>query len=807
MIIVNLYLLRKDYPKELIAFSVTSVNKLNSYHLTFYIQSCYFYGMITSSAENNRLALASKFINNTNRHVFLTGKAGTGKTTFLKYIIHHTFKNVVVAAPTGIAAINAGGVTLHSLFLLPFGSFVPTNDNAPVFSEYLKINNKNSLLKEMKMNRVKRKLLQEMELLIIDEVSMLRSDLLDAIDTILQSVRRNRRTFGGVQLLFIGDLLQLPPVVKDAEWRILKQYYKSQFFFDAYALADNPPLYIELEKIYRQTDNTFIDILNNLRNNTVSEHDVEVLNRHYQPDFKPKPTENYIKLTTHNNSADLLNNTELTKIKNPSYFFKAEIKDDFNENAYPLELTLELKKGAQIMFVKNDPSGGQRFFNGKIGVVSNINDDEIEVEFEDKTKPITVDKYVWENIKYKVNDVTNEIVEDIVGTFTQYPIKLAWAITVHKSQGLTFDKAIIDVEHAFAPGQVYVALSRLTSLDGLVLSSKINFKNLTSDEKVASFGKTKPTEDTLNNLLTDESQQFLKNYIVAGFDFNFLQQHLFMHVNSYGKDEKKPVPISRGSEKQHYFDWANQLMKDVDLVKETADKFINQVKQIFAHQKPDYQTILLARVNSAKDYFLPILKTHSKAILGKIEEVSTKKKVKAYLQELVDLDGVFYKQIQSIQKVEALLKSSLNNVEFTKENIGLNHADRIKEVTSIIPDKVEKTEVGRPKTEVRRKDKKEKIDTKKVTFDLYKAGKSTTEIAKERGFATTTIEGHLAHYVGLGLININEFVSEEKRKTIVDAIKKLDTNLLGEIKHHLGEDFSYPEIKCTLAYYQNANKV
>ena len=333
-------------------------------------------------------------------------------------------------------------------------------------------------------------------------------------------------------------------------------------------------------------------------------------------------------------------------------------------------------------------------------------------------------------------------------------------------------------------------------MEGLVLSSKINFKNLTSDETVASFGKTKPTEDTLNNLLTNESQQFLKNYIVAGFDFNFLQQQLFMHVNSYGNPDS--YRGEKRSEKQQYFDWANQLMKDVDLLKETADKFINQINQIFAHQKPDYQTTLLTRVNSAKDYFLPLLKTHSKAILAKIEEVSTKKKVKAYLQELVDLEVVFYKQIQSIQKVEALLKSSLNNVEFTKENIGLNHADRIKEVASVNTAKEIVTK--------EKKEKKEKIDTKKVTFDLYKTGKTIAEIAKERGFATTTIEGHLAHYVGLGLININEFVNEEKRKTIIDAIKKLDTNLLSEIKHHLGEDFSYPEIKCTLAYYQNASK-
>lgn len=748
--------------------------------------------MNSSTTENNVITLASKFINNTNRHVFLTGKAGTGKTTFLKHIIKSTYKNVVVAAPTGIAAINAGGVTLHSLFLLPFGAFVPSNNSADVVATSFKINNRQTLLRELHIGRVKRKLLQEMELLIIDEVSMLRADLLDAIDTVLRSVRRNNTVFGGVQLLFIGDLLQLPPVVKDVEWGVLKNFYKSPFFFDSVALKENPPLYIELEKIYRQTDDQFISILNNLRNNEINEQDINVLNSYYQPNFVPPKNENYIKLTTHNYIADGLNNEQLKKLPGKSFFFDAEIDRDFNENAYPLELKMELKKGAQVMFVKNDPTGAQRFFNGKIGVISAIDEDKIEVEFDDKTKSVTVDKYVWKNVRFKVNETTNEVEEEVMGTFTQYPLKLAWAITVHKSQGLTFDKAIIDIEKAFAPGQVYVALSRLTSLKGLVLSSPINFGSLEKDTTVSNYGKSKPDENTLKEHLINDTSQFILTNIVNAFNFANLLNELKLHKESYTKtDENRSI-------KQKYLSWAIQLEKDVEPLKETADKFINQVKYISHQQQPNYQITLMERVSSAKDYFVPLLKTQSKNILTHVETLQSQKKVKTYLVELVDLDALFYKQIQLILKAEALLKSTKQDVEFTKETINVDEENklRLKEVGELKTTKKEKPN----------KEKKEKIDTKKVSYELYLQGKTIPEIAKERALNTVTIEGHLAHYVGLGLIDVKTFLSNEKFEKIIATVNELDTLLLSEIKNHLGDEYSYPDIKFALAYYQNMNK-
>ena len=747
--------------------------------------------------ENNIASIASKFINNTNKNVFLTGKAGTGKTTFLKHIIKHTYKNAVIVAPTGIAAINAGGVTIHSMFQLPFGAFLPSRETNIEFNENQKINTPNTLMRGLQLNATKRRLLQELELLIIDEVSMLRADLLDAIDTVLKSIRRkNNIPFGGVQVLFIGDLLQLPPVVKDDEWRFLKTHYRTAFFFDAQVLQENKPLYIELDKIYRQADNTFISILNNLRNNQVTKQDIDTLNSHYKPDHKTDVNDNRIHLTTHNNKADSLNRQSLQSLPGQSYFFKAEITDDFNEYAYPVEENLELKKGAQIMFIKNDPTGNQRFFNGKIGVISNISANDIEVDFNDGKPTFSVSKYEWQNVKYTLNEVTNEIEEKINGTFTQYPIKLAWAITVHKSQGLTFEKAIIDIENAFAPGQVYVALSRLTSLNGLILSSPINVNSLNVDANITQYSSTKDNSDELNKLFEKESFLFFQNYVIQCFNFSTLNHAFTQHIESYQKDENK-------SSKQKHFNWAFELKKEVEAAKIVADKFLNQLNAIFIAGQDNLKDQLKARVVAAKNHFTPILKQFSKTILKQIDTLRSEKKVKTYLEELAELDSLFFKQLQLINKAEAMVNSANENSEFSKETI--NTAEENKERLE------ELSKLSAPKSKKRDKikrdgEKKEKINTKEVTFGLYKAGKTIDEIAKERNMVPMTIESHLSHYVGLGMIDVKQFVEEEKMKNIITVSKTLDTTLFGPIKQSLGEEYTYSEIRFAMSYYQNSKK-
>ena len=439
-----------------------------------------------------------QFINQTNQSIFLTGKAGTGKTTLLRKIIESTHKNAVIVAPTGIAALNAGGVTIHSFFQLPFSGFIPEFGIKPSFTESVKFETKDTLMRHFAMNKTRQKIIRNVELLIIDEVSMLRADLLDAMDWTLRNVRRIHEPFGGVQVLFIGDLLQLPPVVKQEEWQVLRSYYDGVFFFHAKVLKEVQPLYIELTTIYRQQDQDFIQVLNHLRNNQITAEDVEVLNKYVREDFDSSQHEGYITLTTHNAKADEINAKALLALKEKKFNYDAEITGEYPKHLFPIEERLELKVGAQVMFVKNDLSFDKNYFNGKMGKIKSLSDHEITVEFPEEKKSIVVEKFEWNNIRYALNDSTGEVKEEVLGTFVHYPLKLAWAITVHKSQGLTFDKAVLDVSDVFAPGQAYVALSRLRSLDGLVLLKPMRMNGLSNDQQVVAFSQNKAEEEFKN---------------------------------------------------------------------------------------------------------------------------------------------------------------------------------------------------------------------------------------------------------------------------------------------------------------------
>ncbi|MFN3916183.1 MAG: helix-turn-helix domain-containing protein [Flavobacteriales bacterium] len=737
---------------------------------------------MNTTKDNDLIALTSRFINNTNRNIFLTGKAGTGKTTFLKSIVNSTFKKAAILAPTGIAAINAGGSTIHSFFQIPFGAYVPSQNFVNLNTKYYTPKN---LVSEQKINSTKRKIIRQLELLIIDEVSMLRADLLDAIDMVMRFVRRKSNIpFGGVQILFIGDLLQLPPVIKEEEWTILKEFYKSAFFFDAQVLTENVPLYIELEKIYRQSDNTFISLLNNLRNQNLSNQDIDTLNCYYKPNFTPSKKDNFIRLTTHNYKADQLNKEELAKLKGKSYFYNAVISGDFNENAYPVEFSLELKEGAQVMFIKNDPSGLQQFYNGKIGVIHSLSFNTVSVKL-DEGIIIDVEPYFWENTQYKLDETTNEIEENILGTFAQFPLRLAWAITVHKSQGLTFEKAIIDLKDAFAPGQVYVALSRLKSLEGLILMSKVDPGVLSQNNAVKEFSKAKINQLELVNIFEKESRIFFQEYVSKCFDLSTLKMQFFYHKNSYNKDEGKSI-------KQKHAEWAQIQYDTAGSIEETSGKFIQQIKKICRQSAANYKLTLQERVTSAKNYFIPLLESLSDSLKKKIAEVLSSKQTKKYINELRELDNLIFNHIQLIIKAEQMIKASIEDKEFTKELINTTklNSERFAKID----------EKDLPKKKKTGAHKEKKINTKEISFKLYNSGHTIDAIAKERSMAVSTIEGHLAKYVSNGQISVLAFVDETKLEHIIIAAGSTENKLMGEVKAILGDEYSYSEIKFALAH-------
>jgi uncharacterized protein YpbB len=736
-----------------------------------------------------------RFINQTQRSVFLTGKAGTGKTTLLREIIETTHKNTVVVAPTGIAALNAGGVTIHSMFQLPFGGFIPDN-SAPDFSESTKFESKATLRRHFKMSGLKKSVIRNMELLIIDEVSMLRADLLDAMDFMMQTVRKRNQPFGGVQVLFIGDLLQLPPVIRDDEWRTLKNHYKGKFFFHSHVVQQNPPLYIELDKIFRQTDDAFISVLNNLRNNQISKDDIAALNQYVQPNFDLKANKGYITLTTHNAKADAMNTDALETLEGKEWKYSPEITGDFPDKIYPLDEVLRLKEGAQIMFVKNDLSFDKKYFNGKMGVIKSLSAKEILVHFPEENKTIEVEKYEWQNIRYKVNETTKEIEEEVLGTFVHYPIKLAWAITVHKSQGLTFDKAALDVSQVFLPGQAYVALSRLRSLNGLILLSPLQMNGISNDQDVMDYSLNKASETHLENALHFETKNFIHQYLVQTFDWADLAQEWRNHQFSY--NEKSEV-----SSKAKYSYWAKEQTERIEKVVDPAKKFVQQLNVLFSQETVDLNHIS-DRMQAAYTYFFNPMDELVFEILWKLEEVKRLKKAKAYFDELVLLEEFQTKAVLRLMKAKLLIETvvageTISKEKLTSPDIKLYVSRKVaaiqatfKKVNANLIDDDLDEERYLPKKKTKSPDKKTTVEE---TYDLWKQNNSIAEIASIRVLTKQTIYGHFVKLIQSEKVAIEDIIPSDTLDQLAAAFKGYKEESLNPLMEKYSNQFSWEEAR------------
>ena len=691
----------------------------------------------------------------TSRSIFLTGKAGTGKTTFLNDFVTKTQKKHIVVAPTGIAAINAGGVTIHSMFGLPLRTFIPTTDRI----DGSLANNIADLMHHFKYRKDKLKLLREVEIIIIDEVSMLRADVLDMMDFSLRHIRRNQQQFGGVQMLFIGDLYQLPPVVRDAP--ILLKYYESPFFFSSKALQETNLVTVELTKVYRQKDSEFLDILNAIRDGRIGDIDFETLNSRYQPEFEPK--EAYVYLTSHNRMAEAINQQKLSNLPGKSHFFAAKITGDFKENQFPNDEKLELKEGTQIMFIRNDASNERRYFNGKLAEIVHIDEDEIFVRIEGDTEDYKLKKEIWDQKVYSL-DADKNIKEDVLGSFEQYPIKPAWAVTIHKSQGLTFDRVIIDAGKSFASGQVYVALSRCRTLEGIVLKSKITPEIIFNDKRVSGFQDSTNVNDKIEQIIGAEKYDYSIGKILSQINFRWILTELetwySVSLNSKKIDSKKSREL--------YTLIKNEASNLISILDKFQKVIIIKTKK-FVDGQEEWSEIESKSKGAVNFFFNNI----NNKIFEPFKEFYSETKGVSGLKAYNDAARVFLDDLQDylkdLQKLKLLEKPLFE--EKNKKEISL---------------------------------KIKKIPTHIITWQLFEEGKTVSEIAKERGVLNTTVIGHFSKFAETGILtkeDLKRIITKEKIAEFEKIHKKEQHESLNEWKKVLPDDFEYGEIRLLLTFF------
>ena len=803
-----------------------------------------------TNSTNPQLELAYNYVQKTNKNIFLTGKAGTGKTTFLHRIREESMKRSVVVAPTGVAAINAKGVTIHSFFQLPFGPFIPDNQKA--------------LDQQRRFRKEKINIIRGLDLLIIDEISMVRSDVLDGIDAVLRKYKNKFLPFGGVQLLMIGDLHQLPPVVKNEEWNLLRPYYDTSYFFGSRALAETDMIAIQLTHIFRQSDQTFIDLLNKVRDNKLDDVVLEKLNSRFIDNFQPPEDAGYITLTSHNKTAQNINQEKLDLLPGKPRTFKATIEGDFPAHAYPTHEELKFKIGAQILFVKNDTHPLKRFYNGKIGKITNISKEVIYVKCPDDIEEIEVHPVDWENIAFTMDAKTKDVEETVKGVFTQYPLKLAWAITIHKSQGLTFERAVIDAQSAFAHGQVYVALSRCKTFEGIVLRSKIQNRSVKTDMVVSNYSQKAEQNPPTQSHFEQAQLEYQKYLVRELFDFQNARRAAYRLNKTYTEHQNILTSIAQ----QMVNEWLEKADKVLFSVGANFQKQLNEL--LTSIVLPEKNPVLQDRIQKASIYFLEKiekelipqlasipLQTDNQSVEKLAEEnlmvltrtliekkyglIASKEKfssqtyLKAKGNAAIDMDKLKKQGFGkgSVNTKHPELYSILN--DWRKKEADSNNVSpyqvlslaSILELTKTLPTSsaglLKIKGIGKKKVNqygssliqlienycsdhnikanllTVSKLKPNRSNTKMITLEMYQNGMTIEQITKDRDLKRSTIMTHLTFYVTMGQVDINDILD----KNVIDEIREYYVNnpesSVSEVKNALNNNYSYGEIRMVLA--------